>query len=99
MTKSLALAGNVSDHSLSGLSAQEKVDKAGAGDLHFFHEWRGCQCINQAVGDGTRALAQGLGQCHGQIGGKIAVLGRLGPLQLDRQLCAFNIQAFCGLRQ
>ena len=64
---------------MPGRRVQEKVDKAGTGDLGALDQAVAlAQVGEQSLGDLARGLAAGAGQLHGQVAGQIAVLGLLG---------------------
>ena len=71
------------NHGLTCRRAKEEVDKASTSDFYLGDIFRSGQRIYQRLRDRARILAQWLGQHHGQVGGKISVLGGLGALQLD----------------
>lgn len=69
------------DHfALVGGRGEMEIDEARAGNLHARYIVAGRQCGQQCLGQRTRVAARSLGQQHRRIGGEIAVLAGLGPL-------------------
>jgi len=101
MAETLTLLLNLANHCLLSLGTQMEIDETGTGDLDTGDVFGGGQCLDQTIGDSARILAQWLGQYHGQVAGKIAVICILRTLQLniERQAVradAIRVQAFCG---
>ena len=56
-----------------GVVSQEKIDEAGAGDLHLGDHVALGQCRNQGLGDLARILTRSLGEPHGKVARHISV--------------------------
>ena len=74
---------DVVDGGVIGRRAEEKIDKAGAGNLHPADLLRGRQRRDQLFGELAWFGARGLAKHHGQIAGKVAVAAIAGAFQID----------------
>ena len=72
-TELLALGKDVFDHAEVGGFIHKEVDKAGAGDFHFYHVVAGGQGVDNLLGNGAGVTAQWFGQHHCDVAGEVAM--------------------------